>query len=266
MIVVTDLDGTLLDAATYDWEPAREALDALRARRVPVVFCTSKTRAETEYWQAVTGVNDPFIFESGGGISVGGRTLELGVPYDALLVRFRRLKELANGAIVGFSDMTDEDLSRDSGVSPEQAAMARRREFDEPFRFLRDETELLSVVKTSAEAWGLRVTRGGRYWHLHGPTDKGLALKRLLAHDPRPRSVGLGDSAQDLPMLLEVDVPVAIARPDGTHDPDLVAGIPTLRRTREPGPAGWSLAILEWLRNPPTPDRSTAAVPPPAPG
>ncbi|MBI3466371.1 MAG: hypothetical protein HY000_25445 [Planctomycetes bacterium] len=44
-------------------------------------------------------------------------------------------------------------------------------------------------------------------------------------------------------MLQAVDVPVAVARPDGTHDPVLVSHLPGLRKTPEPGPRGWSGAI-----------------------
>ena len=68
-VVVTDLDGTLLDAETYSWEPARAALAALVARAIPVIFCTSKTRAETEVLQAVMGIGDPSIVESGGAMA-----------------------------------------------------------------------------------------------------------------------------------------------------------------------------------------------------
>ncbi|MFB3153818.1 MAG: HAD hydrolase family protein, partial [Candidatus Acidiferrales bacterium] len=43
LIVFTDLDGTLLDHNNYRWEAARPALKQLRARRMPVILCTSKT-------------------------------------------------------------------------------------------------------------------------------------------------------------------------------------------------------------------------------
>ena len=47
-LVITDLDGTLLDGETYDVRPAQPGLDALRERRVSLVLCSSKTRAEME--------------------------------------------------------------------------------------------------------------------------------------------------------------------------------------------------------------------------
>lgn len=48
MVVFSDLDGALLDHETYEFDAARPALDRLRRDGVPLVLCTSKTRAEVE--------------------------------------------------------------------------------------------------------------------------------------------------------------------------------------------------------------------------
>jgi len=47
-VFFSDLDGTLLDARTYSFDAALPALGILRARRVPLVVCSSKTRTEIE--------------------------------------------------------------------------------------------------------------------------------------------------------------------------------------------------------------------------
>ncbi|MDP2876998.1 MAG: HAD-IIB family hydrolase, partial [Holophaga sp.] len=64
-ILFTDLDGTLLDESTYAFEPALPAIRALQERGIPIVFCTSKTFAETVALQEVLGITDPFIVENG---------------------------------------------------------------------------------------------------------------------------------------------------------------------------------------------------------
>ena len=46
-VVYTDLDGTLLDHHTYAFDEALGAIKALKDRGIPIVPCTSKTRAET---------------------------------------------------------------------------------------------------------------------------------------------------------------------------------------------------------------------------
>lgn len=242
-MIFTDLDGTLLDAETYGCEPARIALVRLKSLGIPVVFCTSKTRAETELLQQQLDCRGPAIVESGGAICTPEETTVLGVPYAELLDRFGRLKALTGGALCGFSDLTDEQLASRTGLSIAQAALARKREYEEPFFFVRDEAEWLPQVRGKVAEWGLRITRGGRFWHLHGSTDKGQAVRRLLQRYPDAQTIGLGDSALDLPMLKAVDWPVAVARPDGTHDPVLESQLPELFRTQRPGPAGWAEAI-----------------------
>ena len=52
LMVFTNLDGSLLDSVTYSWEPARPALDLLRALAVPIVLVSSKTRMELEQIRA----------------------------------------------------------------------------------------------------------------------------------------------------------------------------------------------------------------------
>ena len=70
LIVLSDLDGTLLDHTTYAFDAARAALERLRDARVPLVLCTSKTRAEVEPIRAALRNTHPFIVENGGGVCV----------------------------------------------------------------------------------------------------------------------------------------------------------------------------------------------------
>jgi predicted mannosyl-3-phosphoglycerate phosphatase (HAD superfamily) len=64
IVVFTDLDGSLLDHDTYSFENARPALERIREQRIPLVFTTSKTRAEVEALQAAMRIREPFISES----------------------------------------------------------------------------------------------------------------------------------------------------------------------------------------------------------
>ena len=45
LLVFSDLDGTLLDSHSYDWQPAAPWLSRLREANVPVILCSSKTSA-----------------------------------------------------------------------------------------------------------------------------------------------------------------------------------------------------------------------------
>ncbi|MGB9907452.1 MAG: hypothetical protein ACPLRR_08720, partial [Candidatus Saccharicenans sp.] len=59
-------------------------------------------------------------------------------------------------------------------------------------------------------------------------------------------TIGLGDSANDWPMLREVDYPVLVARPDGSHS-ELPPRLKNIYKTREPGPRGWAEAVEHLL-------------------
>ena len=63
-------------------------------------------------------------------------------------------------------------------------------------------------------------------------------------------SMGLGDGPNDLELLRAVDVAVVVARPDGSHAPELRAGLPRARFTRGAGPVGFAEAVLDYLSGP----------------
>jgi len=68
VVVFTDLDGTLLDHQTYEWEEAKPALNRCKALQVPLILVSSKTRAEMDVLRHELGLISPFISENGGGI------------------------------------------------------------------------------------------------------------------------------------------------------------------------------------------------------
>jgi mannosyl-3-phosphoglycerate phosphatase len=265
LVVVTDLDGTLLDAATYAHDAAREALHALRRRDVPLVLATSKTRKEVERLAASLDVRTTWIVENGGAVIVPRRiaaaqartatwahplVLRLGVPRDALVGQLRDIAVQTGLVLRGFAQMPVSEVAQRTGLTAADARLACDREFDEPF-VIEDEAHLPAIVAAATERQ-LEVTRGGRFHHLTGGSDKGralLALLPLLARDGRrPWTIGLGDSENDLAFLRVVDEPVLVPRPDHQVDRGLMRALPQAERAPAPGPAGWNVAVLGILR------------------
>ncbi len=258
-LVISDVDGTLLDHETNSFEKALPGLALLRNRSIPLVFCSSKTRSEVEYWRARIGNDDPFIVENGGAVYVPERcvqvapasaqnreeylVVQLGAAYAELVASLREASARSGCRVRGFHEMTVDEVGRLCGLDPPIAALAKKREFDEPFRILDEDKEADLVA--AIEAAGRHCTRGGRFHHIIGNNDKAAALGTLLdlyrPTDPRPRTVGLGDGLNDAPFLNAVDVPILIRTPWLDR---LQAAVPRGRPTASPGPGGWSEAIL----------------------
>lgn len=266
-VVFTDLDGTLLDAATYSAAAAGEALAALRRRGIPLVLVSSKTRAEIEPIRRDLALSTPFIVENGGAVFVpagcfettppqavgrdGYQVIELGRPYGELRRALGELARATGEPLRGFGEMSVDEVAARTGLSRDEAARAKQREYDEAFVF-EGAPDRWGAFSRQAEARGLRCTRGGRFHHLMGPHDKGRACRLLLdcyrrQRGPRGavRAIALGDSLNDLPMLEAADLPVLVQRPDGSYDPEV--RLPRLRFAPGVGPLGWNRAVLSLL-------------------
>lgn len=261
LLIATDLDGTLLDHETYSFAPARPALDALQRRGARLVLVSSKTRAEMEPLARELGLNPPLIVENGGAVLVpraGGRyePIVIGCERAHLVNSLAEIGAEAGAAPRGFSSLTTDEVVALTGLSHDAALRAMDRAHDEPF-LLGDEGAA-PALSAAAERRGLRVTRGGRFFHLTGDTDKGRALLVLLRELATPGArfdtVGLGDAANDLPLLRVVDRPILIPRRDGQVDPRLAESFPDAERAPFPGPAGWNVAVLSVLEGRGVPD------------
>lgn len=267
-IVFTDLDGTLLSHDSYSWEGARPALELLRRRQIPLVFCTSKTRSEVRSLRKAIGNNDPFIVENGGVVVIPahqsspsiprkkkrGRTLLLGQPYEHVIAALRKIARKTGVRVRGFHQMSAKEVVDRTGLSLKEASLARQRETGEPFLF-QDATqrEMRSFIRVAHEG-GYTVQRGGRFWHFSAGCDKGLALSAVVSYfrmlwRTEIRTIALGNSANDLPMLQLVHVPILMPLPDGGYDAEVTKALPGVGCSPEPGPEGWAKAVLRALPN-----------------
>jgi mannosyl-3-phosphoglycerate phosphatase len=229
------------------------------------VLCSSKTRAEIEHIQLELGLRDPFISENGGAIFVprgyflfapdgvrssnGYDVIELGAPYWQLVEALHRISAEVGIKVVGFSDMSVEEVAQDCRFSSTQARLAKLREYDEPFRILDSSPAIRSRLLAAFHKDGLRCTRGGRYYHVTGVADKGLAVRRLKLLYERAwgdvLAVGLGDSLNDLPLLQEADIPIVVRNPAVGASTRLLRKVPTARVSSAAGPRGWNEMMLK---------------------
>ena len=70
LLVVTDLDGSLLDDA-YSWTAARPALKRLKEMGIPLILNSSKTISEMrDLAEALSLTGEPIVAENGGLLAV----------------------------------------------------------------------------------------------------------------------------------------------------------------------------------------------------
>jgi mannosyl-3-phosphoglycerate phosphatase len=262
LVVFSDLDGTLLDPARYDFNPARPALEALRQTGVPFVLVSSKTRAEMEHWRRRLGNRDPFVVENGGAIYVpqgyfpfalpgavrreGYDVIELGKPYAELVKALDEAAAETETPVLGFYRMTVGQIRRRTALPLTLARLAKQREYDEPFEIRG--TARPEPLLAALERRGLRWTRGGRFYHVLGDNDKAGAVDMLIGLYRRVqanlRVAGLGDARNDVSFLRLMNEAFVVLSPAAREIQDAVPGA---RITSAPGPRGWNEAVLSLL-------------------
>jgi mannosyl-3-phosphoglycerate phosphatase len=282
-VIFTAVEGTLLDphspSPSQFLSAAGEALEELERRRVPLVLATSGTRAELDPLRRKMEHGHPFVTESGGGLFIPdgyftqhlkgavrqGRffCVAFGRPYADAVAATDELAEESGASIVGYSQMTAREISRNTGEPLRQAELARQREFSERFFFAGGTEKITDKFEREARASGWDAIRGEPFWELRSGNDDGRALRHLMrllrdALHTRLRAVAIGSSASDLSLLSAADQAVVLPRRGQEFDATLSSRLPRAIRGEAPGPAGWNQAVLQALeetdtvRKPPT--------------
>lgn len=267
LVIYTDLDGTFLDHDSYSYQPLLPSLAILRRLGIPVIFCSSKTRAEIEALQLELKEHTPFVSENGGAVYIpqhffdfsfefdrqqhGYYVIEFGTPYDQLVQALEEIQQVSRVPLRHFGAMSVDEIAEVSGLKTSAARLAKARQYDEPFWFLSEKEEDRERVLRLIKDRGLNFTRGSRYYHLHGNNSKGRAVGALSALFRRQTAqlltAGIGDSLNDLPMFEVVDIAVLVQKPGGVYDKSVLEALPEVKRAGGIGPRGWNRAVLELL-------------------
>ena len=259
-IIFTDLDGTLLNHDNYSFNEAKEAIDFLKKKDIPIIFTTSKTKIEVEILQKKVGIKEPFITENGAAIFFPKdyknfdlsflkehedyRIVQLGKTYAQILNFYNQYKK--EFGMFGFSEMNEQEVSYYTGLDEKGSKLAKNRDFTEPF--LLEKPAILENLKNLALTYKIKITKGGRFYHLIGEKqDKGIAVKEAIKvfeklFNSEINSIALGDGPNDIVMLENVDIPIAIKAHDNSY---IDENIPNLQKSSFKGPKGWNEMVLK---------------------
>lgn len=257
LMIVTDLDGSLLDHHTYDWQPAQEWLEHLTERKIPVVICSSKTAAEILPLQRRLGLSDaPYIAENGAIVQWQGSShtapQQLSKNYEEICHTLQELRQRYHFKFTSFADVGEKEIADWTGLTLHDAALARMRQGSESLIW-RDTPEQFAAFEQVLSTKQLALVQGGRFWSvMNQGVGKGTALAFLLEHFRHPLgyrwvTIGLGDGPNDAAMLDKVDfaiiikgyskIPVTLQRADKKH---------IFHSTRF-GPEGWSEGLTYFI-------------------
>lgn len=246
--VLTDLDGTLLEHGGVLGAEARAAIARLRELGVPVVPLTSKT--ETELRAILDELDSGGIgsFENGAGIvtpsgvAVSGKA----VPLARLAGCLEELARSAGVPLTPAAALPVAEIRRITGLAEEKVPAMLARGFGLPF--LAPDGAGPALEAAVREIPGVRLTRGGQFWHLSGEHGKEDALDLLAATGAAARPfAGFGDAPNDAGFLARCDVAVLVPRTGAGVDEALAASVPGARVAPFPTGRGWAAAVERLL-------------------
>jgi mannosyl-3-phosphoglycerate phosphatase family protein len=258
LLVMSDLDGTLLDHFSYEFTPATAALEKLAALKIPLVLNSSKTFPEMLQIRRALNNTAPFVVENGAALFIpakqGGKEIFecviFGLTRREILAALHKVESKSDFHYQAFSRMTVAQLVDATGLGTDQAQYALSRQYTEPLLW-QDTDEHLAEFTGLMNEMGINIIKGGRFVHLSGDADKASCMGWLREyygkHSTRtPRIIALGDSENDIPMLMEADYAIQVKSPVKNF-PKL--NHPRLMRTVEEGPLGWNNTLLQLLEN-----------------
>ncbi|MEP7306129.1 MAG: hypothetical protein ABJA98_11485 [Acidobacteriota bacterium] len=263
ILVLCDLDDTVFDPRTFRLN-GTTAFDRIERERLPLVFCSSKTRAELELIQQELGINQPFISENGAAVFIprgyfgfgaadvidiaGYEVVEFGKPHTEVVASLHRAAGRLDIEVIGFSDMSVEDVAIECDVSLLQARLAKLREYNELFRVVDAKPGALPRLFKALRAAGLDCTSRGAYHHV-GAVHRDLGIQWLRRLYRRAFgevvTVAFGDHRGAAPLLRHADIPLVVQSRTAEETTHLLAAVPAARLTVADSVDAWAEVILD---------------------
>ena len=220
--VVSDVDGTLMDHS-YDLTPAKETIKLLQELSIPVILCTSKTAAEVKVIRKQLNLTDPYIVENGAAIygeslkEVNGEII-LGEKYGKLENILSIISNEINYDLIPLNNISDKEATELTGLKGNSLELMRDRHWS--MTFLNPPQAKEDEINICCKKFNVEIFRGNRMSHMLSiNSNKGKAINLLKKYSKNPniKIIGLGDSPNDLPLLLNSDYKIVIPSPNGPN-------------------------------------------------
>lgn len=265
LLIYTDLNDTLLNR-NYDFSAAKEALDVIREKQIPLIITTSKTRAQVEIYRKRLNINHPIIVENGSAVYFpkgsfqSGRLPEgslaedgefvfpLAGKVEAILPDLRDAAQKVSAEIELISDMTADKIHEQTGMPPEECELAKDRKYIMYFLCRNRREELIGELRNR----NFKITWGSYFMHVGDAGSKGTAVHKLTAlyrglGHISVMTAGFGDNMNDKSMFENVSYPYLVERPGGGYAEGI--DVEGLERLKGVGPIGWNYGVLKLVKS-----------------
>ena len=220
--VISDVDGTLMDHS-YDLTPAKETIKTLKKLSIPVILCTSKTASEVKVIREELNLTDPYIVENGAAIygeslkDVNGEII-LGEKYEILEEILNLISKEIDYKLIPLNNLNNQEATQLTGLEGNSLNLMRDRHWSMPF--LNPPSFLEKKISICCKKFKVDIFKGNRMSHLLSTnSNKGIAINALKKYSniQNIQIIGLGDSPNDLPLLLNSDIKIVIPGKDGPN-------------------------------------------------
>lgn len=277
LIIFSDLDGTLLDHNDYSIDAVEPVLKKLALLNVDVIPTTSKTFAELQFIMPKLGLTTSFIVENGAAVFIP-KTMLMNQPEGTESIQdywrksftqprshwqtsIEQAKREFKGCFSLMTKMSATEVAELTGLTEEEAQRALQRDYGEPVKWHGSAEQELCFIEFMQQC-GATVLKGGRFLHIGGCAQKGIAMEwlmnvyqneLLLQRDLLQKSgqqkdwfsIALGDSGNDISMLELADIAVRIRSEH--HDFPVLAREEGVIDSDSYGPTGWAECMQRLL-------------------
>ncbi len=244
VVIITDLDGCLLDPSNYDYREATPVIKEVLRTGINLVFNSSKSRAEQEYFREKWGLNNVFITENGAAIYIpsdkGYEKIVNGISRRVIEDRIRDIIEKTRDRLLWLRDMDPVKFSQIMNYPLEVSRLALVREYSTLFHPLHREPSFIERIVYDIRSRGFNVQTGsGRVYLVTGMHDKGVATRQLRERIRGEVFIGVGDGLNDLPMLLETDYSIVLGHRELYERLRSVKSVDSIVFIKTRGPKAW---------------------------
>ena len=261
LLIFTDIDGTFINNDTFDEGLNTKTISELIQAQHSVVFNTSKTFDEVDYFQKKIKTSLSFICETGGGIYIANdnpKTTESSRGAYQVLYESRKITEYKDQIqseinknyrddLTFFDDLSIEEQSSLSGLSGYDLALASRRDFSILIKWKSTKSKY-DKFKLFLKKFKLNLITGGRFSHICSEHDKGKATKLFIDQSKNffkksnIVTIAIGDSKNDFEMLNVVDFPCVVKSPNNHLLQDSLNS-KNITFSEHEAPTGWTECI-----------------------